>query len=375
MASQLKVIEPVQTDLALQVANNPGIVLLDSEKFNVWYEKLRAKAPENVDIATKKGRDQLRSFAAEVRSEKAAINKARLSLTAEWRDMTAQANEQGKIIGEKLESLAVEVRKPLTDWEAAEEARVAECERMIVDMDIASIIAPEDTAATVRDRGMVIWNAKLDADRFGELFDKAKATKDATVATLKAALARLTLEEADRAELAKLRKQQQERETAEAQKLADEQAKREADEAARIAEERRIAAEKTDAERIRQAEEKAAQAARDEAAKKAAAELAEREAKHAAELKAERDKAAEAERAAQAITLAAQQQREYEAAEAKRVADEQAELDRNKAHRTKVKRAAKEAFMTCGASEETAQKIVLAILAGEVPRVTLAFTA
>lgn len=61
------------------------------------------------------------------------------------------------------------------------------------------------------------------------------------------------------------------------------------------------------------------------------------------------------------------------AAAAKRLADEQAKRDRDQAHRTAVKSAAKTAIMSCGADEETARKIVVAILANEIPNVTLRF--
>lgn len=49
------------------------------------------------------------------------------------------------------------------------------------------------------------------------------------------------------------------------------------------------------------------------------------------------------------------------------------ERDRDQAHRTAVKSAAKTAIMSCGADEETARKIVVAILANEIPNVTLRF--
>ncbi|MGY2734921.1 hypothetical protein [Sphingomonas sp. UYP23] len=81
---------------------------------------------------------------------------------------------------------------------------------------------------------------------------------------------------------------------------------------------------------------------------------------------AERDRVAEQERQREAREAA-------DRAAAKRLADEQAAREANKAHRARVKTAAKQAIMTCGADEETAQKIVLAIIAGEVPAVALAF--
>lgn len=385
MASQLKIIEPVQTALTL-MAPPHAVILKDSEQFNAWYEKLSADRPVEQDMATTKGRDTIRSYAAKVRSEKAGIDKTRLALTAEARDMVAQVNAQGKVIGETLESLAVEIRAPLTAWEEAEKARIADCEARIAAIKAAAIVTEDDTANTVKTRGQIIWADEFNAAHFGDLLGQANDAKETAIATLKAALARLTKEEADAAELAALRAANAEREAAEAQKRADEQAKRDADEAARIASERKAAAEKADAERLRIATEKAAQDARDDADRKAAADLKAKEDAHAAELKAAKDKAdAElkavrdaadaAERVSKAVAHAAEQKALKEAADIKMLADAQAELDKNKAHRTKVRREAKEAIMSCGADEETAKKIVLAIQAGEVPRVSLVFTA
>lgn len=372
-AAQLDLAPEPGTDIVVAVAKEPGIVLLDRVKFDAWYEKLAAKAPTDADVSTKKGRDVLRSFAAEVRSEKAGIDKARLRLTKEWRDMVAQANEAGKEINERLEQLAVEVRKPLTDWEEAETARVNRCREIIDGFKADAVVTLDDTAVTVRARGAGIWQIALDEEQFRDLLPEAQQAKDHAVATLKTALARLEKEEADRAELERLRAENEarearereaaaERERIEAERRAEEErVAREAEEA-RLAEERRVAAEKAEAERIERAREEAAEAER---------QRVERE--HAEQLAAERRRAEEAERAAQAERdriAAAEAARE---AEAKRLADEQAAREADQAHRTAVKSKAKQAIMSCGTDEETARKIVMAIIAGEVPAVKLEF--
>lgn len=420
MATALKSQSIASNDIVSTVTQNPGIVLLDREKFDAWYEKLSAKAPTNVDVATKKGRDELRSFAAEVRSEKAAIDKARLRLTKEWRDMTAQANEAGKEIEKRLETLAVEVRKPLTDWEEAEAARVERCRAVIDGLKAMALVELDDTAAMVRERGTVAWKTTLDANIFGDMLPEAEAAKATTVETLKRALDRLTKEEADKVELERLRAEAEAR--AEADRLAEERAEAERQETARKDAER-IAAEQ--AKERERAEEEAA-TARIEQARKDAAEAAQREAeqeKEAAEAKRRyarqiidhikevglgmiggqtypygvllheleekiiinddlgdmqdevrtiRDATLVNVKAAmeRAQERAAREERE---AEQRQLAEKQAEREANRAHRTRVQRTAKEAIMTCGADEDTARKIVLAIIAGEVPAVTLRF--
>lgn len=369
------------TDIVVVVTQNPGLVLLDSEKFDAFYTRMKAETDKMVaDTSTAKGRDEIRSMAARVVRSKTAIDKARLTLTKEWRDKTKLANDAGKVIEERLDGLADHVREPLTKWEAAEKARVDTCRATIAELAIAKIIAEDDTAASVRARGSQVYNTELDAGQYGDMLPEAAAAKEEAVATLKRALARLTQEEADRAELVKLRAEREEQDRLAAEREADAQAERDRIEAELITAERKAAAEKADAERIRFAQEAAAQAARDEAAKAARAEQDARDRAHQEELAAERAKALEAERQRQAeADCSAEVERERAAAEAaakaeaERVAKEQAKRVANQTHRTKIKTAAKQAIMTFGCDEETAQKVVMAVIAGEIPAVSLAF--
>lgn len=361
------------TDIVLAVTADPGIVLLDTEKFDAWYDRLKGEAPADADVTTRKGQDALRSFAARVRSEKAAIDKARLALTKNWRDMTAQANEAGKIIEQRLESLAVEVRKPLTDWEEAEKARVAECRAVIEGFRTKAVVTIEDTADAVRARGSEVYLTALEPDVFGDMLAEAQAAKDDAVRILQAALARLTKEEADRAELERLRAENEAREAREREEAeARERTEREAEEA-RQAEERRVAAEQAEKERLEAAAREAEERARREAAEAAEAERQRVQREHEEALAAERRRAEEAERAAQAERDRSAEAERARAAEEERIAAEQRKREADQAHRTSVKTAAKNALMTCGADEETARKIVVAILAGEVPHVRMEF--
>lgn len=374
------------------VLENPGtaivaadastaVVLFDNEKFDAFIAKLKADvAAVPVDLATKKGRDAIASVAAKVRSEKASIDKDRLRLTAEWRNMTAQVNGAWNNIKEQMDALAIEARKPLTEWEAAEKDRNDRADAIINKLARDAMVSLDDTADDVRTRGMAVYETVLDPALFGDKLDTAQQAKDHAVSTLKAALARLTREEAERAELQRLRDEAAAR--AEADRIAIEKADFERREGERV-EEERVAAEKEKAEQARQsalAEERRiaaekAEAERIERAKTEAAELAQRQAQEAA--KAEQD-ARDREHARQLAE--AQEERDRIAAqEAERqrldeqARTEQARRDADQKHRTAVMRAAKEAIMTCGADEETARKIVMLIRAGDVPHVTLRF--
>lgn len=358
------------------LSNNTAaaVVLFDSEKFDAFFGKLKAEVEAvPIDLSTDKGRKAIASAAAKVRSEKASIDKDRLRLTKEWRDMTAQVNGAWNEIKERMDALAAEARRPLTEWEEAEKARIEECDAIINKLSLDGVVTLDDTAATVRERGKAVWETVIDADRFGDKYDQAVRAKEHAVDMLKTSLARLIREEEERAELERLR-------AAEAERAAKEQAEREEREAAERAaaeakaeEERRAAAEQAEAERIAAAQREAEERAKAEAEAAAQAERDRVQREHEEALAAERRRAEEAEAAAQAERdKAAAELAERERLDAD-VRREQERREADQAHRTKVKTAAKQAIMSCGADEETARKIVVAIIANEIPNVRLEF--
>jgi colicin import membrane protein len=353
MAAEAEVMPPleeVSTDIVAAVAEKPQIALLDAAKYNAFFQRIKAETETLApDTTTAKGRDEIRAMAAKVVKAKAGIDKARLGLTAQWRDQTKQVNDAGKRIEAELAALADDVRKPLTEWEDAEKKRKDRCRTAIDQIKADSIVTIDDTAAAVRARGGRIFGLAFDPDEFAGFLEEAADAKAHAVAALKTAMARLVQEEANKAELEKLRIEVAERE---ARDLAEREE--------REAQEQQAAALKAEADRLEQIQ-------------KEAAEKAQRDAEALAQSERERERAAEAERAAQAEIdrLAAER-----AAEAARIEDEraaQAKREADQAHRTAVKTAAKEALLACGADETTARRIVLAIIAGEVPHVTLEF--
>lgn len=380
MASSPIIEQPV-TDIVPAANAKAAVVLFDQQKFDAFFAKLKADVEATpIDLATKKGRDAIASAAAKVRSEKASIDKDRLRLTAEWRNMTAQVNGAWNGIKEQMDALAIEARKPLTEWEQAEKDRNDRADAIINQLARDAMVGLDDTADDVRSRGMAVYETTLDPALFGDKLDAAQAAKDHAISTLKAALARLTREEEERAELQRLRDEAAARAEAdrlaaeqaeaerlevariEAERLATERAAQEAAERAQREQERQIAAQQAGAERIERAKVEAAEQAARKAQEAAKAEQDARDREHArrlAEAQAERDRIAAQEKARIA---------EQEAAAAA-----QAKRDADKAHRTSVMRAAKEAIMTAGVDEETAKKIVLLIRANEVPNVSLVF--
>lgn len=351
-----------------------AVVLFDQNKFDDFYARLKAEVDAvPVDLSTKKGRDAIASVAAKVRTEKASIDKDRLRLTKEWRDNTALVNGAWNGIKDRLDALAVEARRPLTEWEEAEADRIQTARSRIDWLKAAATVSLDDSVASVRERGREVWQATLDPELFRDLLSEAEAVKAATVDVLKAALARLTREEDERAELERLR-------AAEAERVAKEQAEREVRDAeeraaaeAKAEEERRAAAEKAEQDRIAAAQQEAEDRAKREAEAAAEADRQRIQRDHEEALAAERRRAEQAEADAQAERDRAAKEEADRKAEADRAAAEQARRESDQAHRTARKTAAKEAIIAIGIPEAKALKLVQAIVAGDIPNVRLEF--
>jgi len=392
----------VEESVGALVANttaNPVAVFTDEQQFSEFYAKLKAATDQHVpDLTTATGRKAIASLAFRVTKAKTSLDAAGKGLTEEWRKQTALVNESRKKMTAELDQLAAEVRRPLTEWEAAEAARVERNRVRLQQIRDAGIVREDDTADSVEQRGREIWALSPSEDFYVTETEAFKAAKDATVQSLVAARDRLRREEADRAELERLRAEAAEREAAaEAERIerergeAEAEAERQRVAAAEQAERDRIAAEEAERQRIADAERAAEQRAREAADREREAEAERVRQEHEAALAAERKaaqereaeanaRAAEAERLRQAeIDRVKEVERKREAeeakarAEAQRMADEQAKRDADRAHRTQAKTAAKEALMALGADEKTAVAIVLALIGGDIPHASWRF--
>lgn len=351
-------------DIIAIVTATPVTVLTDEAKYSEFYTAMKAEVSAHVpDISSDKGRKEIAALAYKVTRTKTAIDAAGKKLNEDARAKINVVNASRRKIWKELETLAEEARAPLTSWEQAEVAREAAVHTWYAALREASTLSsPDEGSNRIADRIGTVEAMDIDPAVFGDATDFAQHTKTQSLATLTTALERAKKYEADQAELARLREEAEARAAAEVERQrAENEAKEQAERVAReaLAEQARVQAEK---ERAAQAEaeakareERAVEAARQEAKRKADAEHAAELARVEAErLKLER---AEAERLA--------------AIEATRKADEARQADR--AHRSEVMAAAKTAIMLLAVDEEAAKKIVLAIVAGEIPNVTLRF--
>lgn len=379
-------------DIIQETATNPIVVLTDEAKFEQFYQRMKEETDGlQADVSTKRGRDAIAAMAYKVSQTKTAIDKAGLALTEDWRKQTSTVNAARKKITTKLDDLRDQIRAPLNAWEEAEKQRVATCEATIARLSRDGIVQLADTSEQIRARIAAATAIVIDEAIYQEFTEQALAVREATLANLEIAVGRLEKEEADRAELQQLREAQIRRIAAEAERAREEDARaaeqrrseeieRERQATAQRAEEQRQReieeASRRERERIEQeardreaAAERERQAERDRVERERAAERAESEARIA---KAEREAQAEREAAA-AREQARRDEEQRIAAEQRQAAEAQAARERDIAHRSAVNGEAQAAIMALGVKDQVARNIVLAIAAGTVPHVRIAY--
>ncbi|WAG77012.1 hypothetical protein LMK08_16685 [Metapseudomonas furukawaii] len=360
--TQVVTVEDISADKA------PAI--FGHNKLSAYVEAARAAANEVPDLSTRKGRDRVASLASQVSRSKTAVEKPGRDYLKRIKELPKAIETELREFVQQMDALRDEVRRPLTEWEEKEAARVAEHERRIEELRCTN--TDGRTAAEIASAISLIEEVEI-GENWEEFEAEAHRVKAASLATLREALARREQYEAEQAELERLRKEVAARE----QKEREERIAREAAEAERLAAERR-AQEERDAAARREAEAKAA-AERRELELRLQAEQAERAAAQAeanriaAEQRAEQERVAAEERATQAAEAARQ-------AEIRRQADEQARIEReaaareaDRAHKGAVLKAAKEAVMTVGITEDQAREVIKLIAAGGVPQVYIAY--
>ncbi|MEB1002039.1 hypothetical protein VC858_21000 [Citrobacter freundii] len=289
---------------------------------------IRQKALSVVgDVNTVKGRGVYISMASTVRRTKTAIDDAGKNLVAEMKKRPALVDASRKKVRDALDELAVEIRRPATEWEAEQERIKAE--------EAARVKAENDRKQFESDHEIaLLMNEKHDREA------KEKA------------------EEAERQRIAH---------EEELKRQAAEQAKREAEEkaaaelaAAKKREEDAIAA-KAQAELLaKQAQERAEQEAKDAAAKA--------EADKKAAIAAEQRKAQEE---ADRIKRESEAKEAARLAEEKRIADEAAARAADVEHRRAINAAAVQSLIDQGIPEDWAKACVVAIARGKVPATTI----
>lgn len=289
---------------------------------------IREKASSIVgDLNTVKGRRAYISMAANVRSTKTAIDEAGKKLVAEMKKRPALVDASRKKVRDSLDELAVEIRKPVTDWEA--EQKEKEFNAMWDEaLELDAKITAERAAALA---------AKIEADHEMALLMNEKIDRDREEARQKA-------EQAKREHEERIKREAEEK----ARHEADEAAKREIEAAAAREREATLAKERAE----REAKELAEKAERD---------------RIEAEEKAKREK----EEAIQRERAAAEAREQARLAEEKRIKDEEARRAADKEHRKTINNKALQDLIAAGVPEECAKLCITEIAKGNITAISI----
>lgn len=316
--------------------------------------KQTAKAP---DLSTLKGRKEIASLAYKIARSKTAWDEAGKNLNADLHERIKVVDAERRKIRARLDALKDEVRAPLDEWEAAEDARVEKLKARLA--RLRDIEPAEETSDTIKSLISRVEAAVID-ESWQEYLPQAAAAKDATLARLRNQLTAVEQREAEQAELERLRAEAAAREEAERQRK---DAEAEAERQAKIERERHEAEQRAREQAEREAKERAdaerkAQAERE---RKAAEEQAAKEAEWQRQLD-------EANRKAEA---AAQAERDRLAAEAKAEADARQKREADAAHRARIVAAIAASLRTYG--DAAPEEIAEAIVSGMIPLVHVTF--
>lgn len=218
------------------IEGDPGIIFRDETAVEGLIAELRKSISEaEADLTTDKGRKAIASRAAQISRRKTAIDEHGKSLNADKRKEIDAVDAVRRTVRLALDDLRDEARKPLTEWEKAEELRWQKI---------------EDTRARIKSRSnpgagatvhlidhMISDVEKVEIpDSFGEQKHIVEREREAALLHLRRVRADAEKQEAERRELEQLRREKAERERQEAERAEEEKKRRLADEAAALRE-------------------------------------------------------------------------------------------------------------------------------------------
>ncbi|MDO1495799.1 hypothetical protein HND72_14560 [Pseudomonas putida] len=331
------------------------------------------------DLTTRKGRERIASLAAKVSKSKTAVEKPGRDYLRRLKEMPKVVETELREFVTKMDTLRDETRRPLTEWEAAEDARI---DRHNDRLNWLKTLADDlGELSSLHIKGLIAEAEGMQLGAHWEEFEaEAANTKDKVLTTLRAALQKREQFEAEQAELARLRREADERAEQDRIRLAQEAALEQ--ERQRVAQEQqaeRDAAAKREQDLKDQAAAQEREAENQRLQLKLQAEQAER-----ARIQAESDRVATEQRMEQERQAAAR--RQDEAAEQARQEERRradaaaAEIERqaqaraaDNMHKGAINRAALEAFIACGMPEACAKQAVTLIAQRKIPNIAISY--
>ncbi len=359
-------------------ANAPAIYVAGGlqQFINLVKGEIEGEVP---DLTTRKGRERIASLAAKVSKSKTAVEKPGRDYLRRLKEMPKVVEAELRDFVTKMDTLRDETRRPLTEWEAAEDARIDRHNDRLNWLKTLADDLGELTSLHIK--GLIAEAEGMQLGAHWEEFEaEAGAVKDKVLTALRAALTKREAFEAEQAELARLRREAEERAEQDRIRLAQEAAVEA--ERQRVAQEQqaaREAAARREQELIDQAAAQEREAENQRLQLKLQAEQAERarvqaEAdRAAAEQRMEQERQAAARREEEAAEQARQDERRRADATAAEILRQQEAREADKAHRASINRAALEAFVAGGMTEECAKQAITLIAQRKIPNITITY--
>lgn len=300
---------------------------------------------KGLDASTAANRKKLASIAYSVAQAKTGIDGEGKDLVSEAKDKIKVVDGNRKAVRDKLDTLRDTIRQPVTDYEQAEQARLAAIQAVLDQLDTLASNDSDGQRLSAEQLHMRKHQATaLAKNNYGDMAADVAAKAESTLKYLDTAIAAAEEYEQQQAEIERMRTEQ----------AAREQADHEAKIAAEAAEKARA-----EAEAKAKAEREASERARIEAQLKAE--------------QAERDKQAAIDRAEAEKQAAVQAERlriESEAAQAEKAAAERAA---NVENQRKVNRKILAAMLESGIEEEAAKAFLIKAIQGKVPHLKITY--
>lgn len=334
----------------MEVLDRPVSVVTEYQPFYAQLAKLESDNEAIVfDYESRQGNKEARSHINTLRLTKGALERTRKSAKEDSLRIGRAVDSEAKEINTRIEAMITVHQVKIDEIEQREKDRVLALQMRL---DELTMVNSGMTADYYRSRIAVIEEVAI-GDDWQEFIADASRAKDKSLTECRRLLAERNKQDADAADLERLRKESVDR----AQKDREEAIAKAAGERA-----------KADAELRAKSEREASD--RRELELKLQAETADRR-RIEAEQRAEKDANDAAERAEQSRLKAIQDEKNRVAAIARAEAEAQAKREANTAHKAKINRAALAALVAGGIDEETAKKCVTLIAGGKVPSVQI----
>lgn len=383
------------TQLAAVPPKETALKVFSTDKgLEPWLQQVRTKVDEFLkvlpELNTVKGREAYASMAYKIAKSKNALDALGKDISAQQKEIPKKIDAERKRVWDTLELWQKEVRKPLDDWQAAEDKRVDAHNGRLDLLRQMPLNLVGSTSAHVQ--GLIDQAEAISIDDTWEEF-KAEAgqAKDLALKALRDILAELQRYEAEQDELARLRAEAEARAKADHEaaiaRAGAEKAQREANERA-AAELAAAAKREQDLKDQAAAQQRASELAAKEAAAKAEYDRIQLQAKAteaarvaaqaeadrvAAIQQAEQDRIAAEKRQAEAVEQARLAEIARQEAEAAEVIRQQEAREADKAHKAKINRAALDAFIAGGMTDECARQAVTLIAQRKIPNISITY--